>query len=171
MKSIDDIRNGNLEILIREYGGDRGERGGVTRLAELMQHNSSAQISQWRKRSPNSKTGKPRVISTESARKLERACGKPAGWMDKDQSNQLGEQVATYTLGHTRATALAKRIDALAVNLNEADWSLLELTLAGLEARHPQTGARPVKPSHEDMETLNIGSENNGRNHRQSHQG
>ncbi|HNA67257.1 MAG TPA: hypothetical protein PLN96_05240 [Zoogloea sp.] len=79
MRTIDDIRLANLETLITEQGGDSG---GVTRLAELMGHNTSAQISQWRTRSPNSKTGKPRTISTASARKLERLCGKREGWMD-----------------------------------------------------------------------------------------
>jgi len=99
MKSIDDIRNKNLEILIRENGGDGSARGGVTRLAELMNHNSSAQITQWRKRSPDSKTGKPRIISTGSARKLERVCGKPEGWMDIDNSpNGLTAEDAQFMM-------------------------------------------------------------------------
>lgn len=71
-----EIRKSNLEILISESGS-------LVALAERIGHNSTAQISQWRKGAPDSKTKKPRTIGNVSARKLELLCGKPVGWMDE----------------------------------------------------------------------------------------
>lgn len=74
--TISEVRKRNLETLISEYGSLRA-------LAERIGHTSTAQISQWRKSAPDSKTGKPRVISNNSARNIELKCGKPDGWMDE----------------------------------------------------------------------------------------
>lgn len=41
------------------------------------------QLSQWKNRSIDSKTQKPRSISSESARFIESKTGKPRGWMDQ----------------------------------------------------------------------------------------
>jgi len=75
MKTIDETRRINLQTLIAEFGG-------VGALAERVGHKNNTQISQWRNASVDQKTGKPRVISSESARLLESVCNKPLGWMD-----------------------------------------------------------------------------------------
>ncbi len=79
----DEIRRENLAILIQEAGGVRSlaDRVGI----------SSAQVSQWKNASPNSKTGKPRNISTASARMLERAFNHPPGWMDASHQEKNAE--------------------------------------------------------------------------------
>lgn len=71
---ISDIRRVNLLALVNAAGSQRE----LADKADL----APAQISQWITAAPNSKTGKPRVISDESARSLEAACEKPVGWMD-----------------------------------------------------------------------------------------
>lgn len=45
-----------------------------------------AQLSQWLNASVDPKSGKPRVMSRQSARTLEERCGKPEGWMDQDHA-------------------------------------------------------------------------------------
>jgi len=73
--TIEDIRRQRLNELIAELGT-------VAALARLLEHNNSTQVSQWRKASPSSRNGRPRSISNDSARKIERKTGKPHGWMD-----------------------------------------------------------------------------------------
>lgn len=74
MQTIDDTRHERLLQLIEEHRTQAA-------LAKVI-GKSPAQISQWVNRSPNSKTGKPRVMDSATARDIERACGKPQGWMD-----------------------------------------------------------------------------------------
>ena len=75
MMTIDEIRRQNLESLLGEFGS-------VAAFAEKIGLNGASQVSQWRHSSPDSKTGKPRAISTATARQIEKACDKPIGWMD-----------------------------------------------------------------------------------------
>lgn len=74
MKTIEDIRHENLLAIVSELGANKA-------LADLIQKDP-AQVSQWVNRSPNSKTGRPRNISSDTARLTETATGKPSGWMD-----------------------------------------------------------------------------------------
>lgn len=78
MLPVDDIRLANLATLIEKNGGQRP-------LADRLEK-APAQISQWITRAPNSKTGKPRVMSSETAREIEDRLGLPLGWMDKDHA-------------------------------------------------------------------------------------
>jgi hypothetical protein len=82
--TIDETRRANLLILIKEAGS-------ITALAELLHHNSATQVSQWKNASTDHNTGKPRSISTRSARRLEEVCKKPAGWMDSVQQEEEKE--------------------------------------------------------------------------------
>lgn len=75
MQTVDDIRRGRLLRLIAEHGTQSALAKAIGK--------SPAQISQWVNRSPDSKTGKPRVMDSATAREIERACGKPVGWMDQ----------------------------------------------------------------------------------------
>lgn len=74
MKTVDEIRRENLVILANEY-----QTAGA--LADLLEI-SSSQLSQWKSASKHSATGKPRRMSSDSARHIEEKCGKPYGWMD-----------------------------------------------------------------------------------------
>jgi hypothetical protein len=78
--TIAEIRRANLQRLIDERGTQRA----LADAADV----SPAQISQWIKAAPDSKTGKPRVVSDESARALEACSGKPVGWMDHLHGDQ-----------------------------------------------------------------------------------
>ena len=76
MKTIEEIYRERLAILIAEAGNSQAK------LARALDK-QPAQISQWLNASPDSKTGKPRVMSREVAREIERKLGKPTGWMDQ----------------------------------------------------------------------------------------
>ncbi|BAP87275.1 uncharacterized protein E1O_01440 [Burkholderiales bacterium GJ-E10] len=77
--TIEETRWARLEQLEREFGSQaallRRLNEGEERLI------SQAQLSQWKNRTRNS-SGKRRYPNSESARLIERKCGKPRGWMD-----------------------------------------------------------------------------------------
>lgn len=64
------------------------EFGSQAALAKAIEK-SPAQISQWINASKDSKTGKPRSMDRETARRIERALGKPDGWMDQPITDGL----------------------------------------------------------------------------------
>lgn len=74
MKTIDEIRKENLAELVKEHGG-------VGKLADVLER-SPSQVSQWLNSSKASVSGKPRRFNSDSARYIEKMCGKPEGWMD-----------------------------------------------------------------------------------------
>lgn len=75
MDTIEITRVKRLLLLKKEFGS----------LAEIYRLTgvSDTQLSQWVNQSPDSKTGRPRVMHSDSARKLEVGCKKPNGWMDQ----------------------------------------------------------------------------------------
>lgn len=75
MKTVDDWRRENLKKLVEKHGG--------TASFALKIDKSSSQISQWVNASPDSKTGKPRNLSSRSAREIERLMGMHVGELDK----------------------------------------------------------------------------------------
>lgn len=79
MKTNDQIRIENLEILAKELGS----KGNLANKIER----SAAQLSQWMSASKHSESGKPRRISTDMARHVEKCCNKSVGWMDQDHGN------------------------------------------------------------------------------------
>ena len=78
MKTVDEIRREKLALLIKEHGTSGA-------LAELLGM-SPSQLSQWKSASKHSDTGKPRRMSSDSARYIEEKCGKPSGWMDTEEN-------------------------------------------------------------------------------------
>lgn len=76
MKTAEQIRRENLARLAEECGG-------VGKLAVMLDR-APAQVSQWLNASRDSKTGKPRAVSSASARYIEARCGKPKGWLDHE---------------------------------------------------------------------------------------
>jgi hypothetical protein len=73
INTIEEIRRTNLRLLILEHGT------GVAVAAKC--DTSSAYLSQILIRFKR-KSGKSREVGTDLARKLEKGCGKPIGWMD-----------------------------------------------------------------------------------------
>lgn len=84
MKSVEEIRRENLLLLAKDAGG-------LQQLAVKL-GKSYSQLSQWKNRSKDSKTGKPRTIVKETARAIEIKCGKPELWLDADHSEPSGER-------------------------------------------------------------------------------
>lgn len=78
MHDIDDIRRNNLRKL-------EAELGGPTQAAQKLEM-SLAQFSNLRDGAKDSKTGKPRGMRKETARRIEAASGKPIGWLDVSHS-------------------------------------------------------------------------------------
>lgn len=76
MKTTFEIHKENLEALVEEFNS-------VAAVAKMIGC-SDSQYSQWLHSSTNSGTGKPRGMRPSSARRIEKACGKPAGWMDRE---------------------------------------------------------------------------------------
>lgn len=74
MKTNDEIRRDNLLVAI-----DRMRT--ATALAEKAKV-SAAYLSQIKNQTPESKTGKPKAMGDDVARKIEEAIGEPEGWMD-----------------------------------------------------------------------------------------
>lgn len=74
MKTVGEIRLANLEALVREFG----TLDAVATRAE----STSVYLSQLRNGTIDQKTGKGRQMGNAIARRLEKACGKPSGWMD-----------------------------------------------------------------------------------------
>jgi hypothetical protein len=87
MKTINEIHRENLKALVDEFKS-------VTAVAAMLGC-SESQYSQWLNASTNSGTGKPRGLRSSSTRRIEKACGKPTGWMDKEHSKvDLGATAA-----------------------------------------------------------------------------
>lgn len=83
MKLIDDIRRDNMAALRDEHGGTAG-------LAKQLER-SESQVSQWILGSAHSETGKQRGMRPDSARYIERKCGKPVGWLDVEHVGFLSD--------------------------------------------------------------------------------
>lgn len=102
MKTIAEIRLGNLELLIDEFGTADAvaEKSGT----------SAIYLSQIRNQAKDSKTGKPRQVGDDLARKLEAGCNKELGWMD--------HEALAYSYRHERIK------HAVAVMEHMEDWQL-----------------------------------------------
>lgn len=85
MKTIAEIRLENLKSLVRENGSQ-------DKVAELA-GSSAVYLSQLLNSAKDTKTGKPRQIGDDMARKLESGCAKEVGWLD----NVHGAYIANPT--------------------------------------------------------------------------
>lgn len=75
MKTIEETYRERLQLLINEYGSQQALSDAIGK--------SAAQISQWLNGSPDSKTGKPRSLKSDTAREIEQKLGKPRAWFDQ----------------------------------------------------------------------------------------
>lgn len=80
-----EIRRLNLQILV-------DEQTSITKLSELTEI-SAAYLSQILNKSPSSSNKTPRGMGNQTARKIEKRCGKPNGWMDNLHDETGGEYV------------------------------------------------------------------------------
>lgn len=128
--TIAEIRRANLKRLIAEHGTQRA----LADTADL----APAQISQWVKAAPNNETGKPRVVSDDSARSLETRCGKPVGWMDHlhDPPATIGPTPFATTATPTLEQALPVVLEALS-GLTPGRWAMVRARLDSLP-EHPE---------------------------------
>ncbi len=85
MKDIDEIRRANMRLLEREFGGLAAvsDRIGM----------SPSQFGNLRDGVKDSKTGVRRGMRKTTARRIEEATGKPAGWLDTDHSQGGQDEV------------------------------------------------------------------------------
>ncbi|WP_257757872.1 S24 family peptidase [Burkholderia glumae] len=95
MKTNDEIRRENLVLAIARFGTAKA-------LAEAADV-STAYLSQVKNGQPDSKTGKPKNMGDEVARKIEVALGEAAGWMDTNHSEGIG---APYKLPEDKGKVL-----------------------------------------------------------------
>jgi len=84
MQTNDEIRRENLEVAIKRLGT-------AARLAEAA-GTSAAYLSQIRNRTPDSKSGTPKMMGDAMARRIEAALGEPEGWMDRSHLFKGGEE-------------------------------------------------------------------------------
>lgn len=81
MQTVTETRLMRLQMLVKKHNGslaDLNEAIGLVR--------TDATLSQIRTKAPHSKTGKPRVMGDDLARKIEERLSLEAGWMDTPPS-------------------------------------------------------------------------------------
>lgn len=78
MKTNDEIRRENLVLAINRVRT-------AAKLAELT-GTAAAYLSQIKSSTPDSKSGTPKTMGDDLARRIEDAIGESPGWMDKDHS-------------------------------------------------------------------------------------
>jgi SOS-response transcriptional repressor LexA len=81
MKTNDEIRRDNLLIAIKKFRT-------AAALAEAA-GTSAAYLSQIKRQTPDSKTGKPKRMGDELARGIEHAMKEPEGWMDVEHNSNM----------------------------------------------------------------------------------
>lgn len=87
MKDIDEIRRDNLRFLEQECGG--------LAVAAAKVGMSPAQFANLRDGAKDSKTGKPRGMRKETARRIETSFDKAKGWLDIDHKFDISEASIT----------------------------------------------------------------------------
>lgn len=110
MNPIEKIRTNNLVNLINDYKG-------VTKFANAIEK-SVAQVSQWANGSPMP-SGKPRTISSDSARHIEEKLGLPKNFMDANHD------VILETIDNGSVVNLGERVPLISW-VKAGTWSLIE---------------------------------------------
>lgn len=89
MQTISETRLARLAMLVKRHSGSLAKLNDAIGLDR-----TDATLSQIRTRAPHSKTGKPRVMGDDLARKIEERLSLDVGWMDTPPSyaELLGEE-------------------------------------------------------------------------------
>jgi len=81
MQPVTETRLARLQMLVKKHNGSLADLNEAIGLAR-----TDSTFSQIRTGAPHSKTGKPRVMGDDLARKIEEKLGLPVGWMDTPPS-------------------------------------------------------------------------------------
>lgn len=145
MQTNDEIRRENLELAIKRLGS-------AAKLAEAAS-TSPAYLSQIRNRTPDSKTGTPKMMGDAMARRIEAALGEPHGWMDKSHLFRAHAD----DLPKDNLVALlpgARRVHAS----GQDDPSMTQIIKVRLKVQAGITGFQ-VEPEHYEGETQGVPTE------------
>lgn len=130
MKDIDQVRRDNMATIERELGGP-------VKASLAMGWKTATQWINLRNGALDSKTGKPRGMHKTTARKIERAGGKPEHWLDIDHTGEplTAQEPQHKYQAHTPsiASCIPVVMEALA-NLPAANK---DAVLAALRAYNP----------------------------------
>lgn len=137
MKDIDAIRRENLRLIEKEARG--------TTEAATLCGMSPSQFANLRDGAKDSKTGKPRGMRKETARRIEAAAGKQPGWLDVDHSpaplSAASEPVTTPSTSHqSLIPPLAQALEVVATALSKVPLEKRQALVAVLStyAANPQ---------------------------------
>lgn len=142
MQTNDEIRRENLEVAIKRLGS-------AAKLAEAA-NTSPAYLSQIRNRTPDSKTGTPKMMGDAMARRIEAALGEPHGWMDRSHlfkgsvDDSARDDIAALLPG-------ARRVHAA----DQDDPSLTQIRKVKIKVQAGITGFQ-VEPEHYEGETQGV---------------
>lgn len=105
MKDIDQIRRENMASIEADLGGATAAaaRAGM----------SQSQWSNLRAGAADSKTGKPRGMRKDTARKIERAMGRPPGWLDVEHSSESRQTHESEPRPDTTSKHLSRELGQL----------------------------------------------------------
>jgi SOS-response transcriptional repressor LexA len=139
MQTNDEVRRQNLLVAIERTGS-------AAKLAALS-NTSPAYLSQIKNRTPDSKTGTPKTMGDDMARRIEAAIEEPIGWMDVPH-------------GPASAVPSADVFDlfpgARRVHLSDADDpSMTQIKRVKIKVRAGMTGFQ-VEPEHYEGETQGV---------------
>ncbi|CAG2132301.1 hypothetical protein [Cupriavidus numazuensis] len=125
MQTIDEIRRENLELAVQRLGGKAVALANAAGL-------SAAYISQIRTKQPDSKSGKPKSLGDDAARKVEAAIGERAGWMDVRHGDDAkpAESANTFTQG---SYAMSTTVARLAKILDGREQAEIDMILDAVE--------------------------------------
>jgi len=113
MQTIEEIRLSRLFMLKEQFGGSSS-------LAKMLEM-SPSQLSQWLKKSPDSKTKKLRTINSASARSIEKKLGLERGWMDQPIYNQNEKLTTLINSLCTMSPDQVYKIEGIVGILREGD--------------------------------------------------
>lgn len=139
MQTNDEVRRQNLEIAIKRAGT-------AAKLAEAA-NTSAAYLSQIKNRTPDSKSGTPKTMGDDMARRIEVAIGEPHGWMDVPhalQPTSVVDDLIQLVPGAMRVRA----VDA-------HDPSVTQIMKVKLKVQAGITGFQ-VEPEHYEGETQGV---------------
>ena len=105
MRTNDEIRRLNMLVAMKRAGN-------AAKLAELVS-TSPAYLSQIKNKVPDSKSGTPKAMGDEVARRIEAAINEPTGWMD------AAHQEAWVALGIAEEKYVEARSESDALNVRE----------------------------------------------------
>jgi hypothetical protein len=113
MKTVAAIRRENLVLLAEELGSMEAVAARVD--------STPVYLSQIRRQMPDSRTKRPRELGTELARRLERACEKPDGWMDQDHSSpEAAPELVVADVMHALGKDSRTTFDVLKLSITQS---------------------------------------------------